>query len=226
MVQTLGKAVPQFLIKLFSSQDPAIAFFGLYPKKFKAYVHTKNLHMHVYSILTHNYQNLEANKWSFRRGMDKQCYIWQRYYSAMKTLKRLVVARDWREREINRQGTKDFQGSETTLDDTRMMCGCVCVCVHTCARSVAQLCQLLATLWTVACQAPLSMGFARQEYWTRLPCPPPGDLPDPRIELASLKSLCRQVSSLPLVPPGSPSVSLNISKSIACTSAGVNSHVN
>ena len=137
MVQTLGKAVPQFLIKLFSSQDPAIAFLGLYPKKFKAYVHTKNLHMHVYSILTHNYQTLEANKWSFRRGMDKQCYIWQRYYSAMKTLKRLVVARDWREREINRQGTKDFQGSETTLDDTRMMCVCVCVCV--CTRVHAQL---------------------------------------------------------------------------------------
>ena len=38
--------------------------------------------------------------------------------------------------------------------------------------------QLLVTLWTVARQAPLSMGFSRQEYWSRLPCPPPGDLPD------------------------------------------------
>ena len=36
--------------------------------------------------------------------------------------------------------------------------------------------------WTVACQAPLSMGFSRQEYWSRLLCPPPGDLPDPGIE--------------------------------------------
>ena len=35
-----------------------------------------------------------------------------------------------------------------------------------------------ATPWTVACQAPLSMGFSRQEYWSRLPCPPSGDLPD------------------------------------------------
>ena len=34
-------------------------------------------------------------------------------------------------------------------------------------------------LWTVACQAPLSMGFLRQEYWCGLPFPPPGDLPDP-----------------------------------------------
>ena len=39
------------------------------------------------------------------------------------------------------------------------------------------------TLWTVACQAPLSMGFSRQEYSSGLPCPPPGDLPDPGIEL-------------------------------------------
>ena len=48
---------------------------------------------------------------------------------------------------------------------------------------------LFATLWTVSCQAPLSMGFSRQEYWRGLPCPPPGDLPDIRIEPASFKSL-------------------------------------
>ena len=41
---------------------------------------------------------------------------------------------------------------------------------------------LCGTLWTVACQAPLSMGFSRQEYWSGLPFPPPGDLPDPEIE--------------------------------------------
>ena len=40
----------------------------------------------------------------------------------------------------------------------------------------------LWTLWTVAYQAPLSMGFSRQEYWSGLPCPLPGDLPDPGIE--------------------------------------------
>ena len=45
----------------------------------------------------------------------------------------------------------------------------------------AQLC-LTLTLWTVAHQAPLSTGFSRQEYWSGLPCPPPGDLPDPGIE--------------------------------------------
>ena len=44
---------------------------------------------------------------------------------------------------------------------------------------------LFATLWTAAHQAPLSMGFSRQEYWSGLPYPPPGDLPDPRIEPTS-----------------------------------------
>ena len=48
--------------------------------------------------------------------------------------------------------------------------------------------RLLATLWTVAHQAPLSLGFSRQEYQSGLPCPPPGDLPDPGIEPRSLTS--------------------------------------
>ena len=47
---------------------------------------------------------------------------------------------------------------------------------------------LLATLWTVAHQAPQSLGFSRQEYRSGLPCPPPGDLPDPGIEPVSLMS--------------------------------------
>ena len=45
---------------------------------------------------------------------------------------------------------------------------------------------LFAAPWTVASQASLSMGVFRQEYWSGLPCPPPGNLPDPEIELVSL----------------------------------------
>ena len=45
--------------------------------------------------------------------------------------------------------------------------------------------QLFTTLWTVACQAPLPMGFFRQEYWSGLPCPSPGDRPNPGIEPVS-----------------------------------------
>ena len=48
--------------------------------------------------------------------------------------------------------------------------------------------QLFVTLWTVAHQAPLSMGFSRQGYWSGLPCPSPEDLPNPGIEPASLMS--------------------------------------
>ena len=48
--------------------------------------------------------------------------------------------------------------------------------------------QLLTPLWTVAYQASLSIGFFRQEYWSGLPCFPPGDLPDPGIEPTSLRS--------------------------------------
>ena len=47
---------------------------------------------------------------------------------------------------------------------------------------------LFATLWTVALQVPLSMGFSRQAYWSGMPCPSPGDLPDPGIKSVSLTS--------------------------------------
>jgi len=51
--------------------------------------------------------------------------------------------------------------------------------------------QLIVALWTVACQAPLSMGFSRKEYWSGLPCLPPGDLPYLGIEPISLTSAGR-----------------------------------
>ena len=59
---------------------------------------------------------------------------------------------------------------------------------HACMLSHFSSLQLFVTPWTVAYQAPLSKGFSRQEYWSGLPCPPPGDLPDPGIELVSLMS--------------------------------------
>ena len=53
--------------------------------------------------------------------------------------------------------------------------------VSVCALSHFSCVQLFVTLWSVAHQAPLSMGFSRQEHWSGLPCSPPGDLPDPGI---------------------------------------------
>ena len=64
--------------------------------------------------------------------------------------------------------------------------------------------RLFATLWTIALQAPPSMGFSRQEYWSGLPFPSPGNLPDPGIEFTSLASSALAVVSLPLSHQGSP----------------------
>ena len=63
-----------------------------------------------------------------------------------------------------------------------------------CAKSFSRV-QLFVTPLTIACQAPLFMGFSRQEYWSGLPSPSPEDLPDPGIKLTSLISTCvgRQV---------------------------------
>ena len=59
-----------------------------------------------------------------------------------------------------------------------------CVCAK-----LLQLCRLFVTLWSVACQAPLSMGFSQQEYWSGLLYSPPGDLPNPGIVPISLMSV-------------------------------------
>ena len=60
--------------------------------------------------------------------------------------------------------------------------------------------RLFVTPWTLAYQAPLSMGFSRQEYWSGLPFPSPGDLPDPGIE----------PKDQPLEPPGEPNAPSSI----------------
>jgi len=61
--------------------------------------------------------------------------------------------------------------------------------------------QIFVIPWTVALQAPLFMEFSRQEYWSGLPFPSPGDLPDPGIESMSP---ALQADSLPSEPPGKP----------------------
>ena len=68
----------------------------------------------------------------------------------------------------------------------------ICLEVFHCSRMLRCLSHvpLFAALWTVSRQAPLSMGFSRQEYWSGLPCLPPWDLPDPGSELRSPKMRC------------------------------------
>ena len=74
-----------------------------------------------------------------------------------------------------------------------------CGCVHACTQSLRCV-QLFVTLWTVAYQSPLSMGFSRQEYWSGLPCPSPGDLPNPGVEPMSPVSLTLWADSSPTPP--------------------------
>ena len=73
---------------------------------------------------------------------------------------------------------------------------CVCVCVLGCFSRV----QLFATPWTAAHQAPLSIGFSRQEYWSGLPCPPPEDLPDPGISYMASRFFTPEPPGKPLLP--------------------------
>ena len=63
-----------------------------------------------------------------------------------------------------------------------------CITPHACVLNRFSCVRLFVTPWTVFRQAPLSMGFSRQEYCSGLPCSPPGDLPDPGIEPASLRT--------------------------------------
>ena len=74
------------------------------------------------------------------------------------------------------------------------------MCVHVCAKSL-QLCPTLCNPMDCNHQAPLSTVFSRQKYWSGLPCPPSGDLPDPGIEP---RSPGQQADSLPLSHQGSP----------------------
>ena len=104
------------------------------------------------------------------------------------------------------------------------VCVCVCVCARACvcarvcvgARVCSQSCPTLSTPWTVACQAPLSVGFSRQEHWSGLSSLSPRDLPGPGIKPESLASPTLAGSFLPLcriLKPGRSVLMHHLSKS-------------
>ena len=76
--------------------------------------------------------------------------------------------------------------------------------VRTCVLSHFSRVQLFATLWTIALQGPLSMGFSRPEHWSGFPCPPPRDLLDPGIQPVSPVTPALQADYLPLSHHASP----------------------
>ena len=85
----------------------------------------------------------------------------------------------------------------------------VSICILECMLSPFSHVWLCVTLWTVAHQAPLSMEFSSQEYWSGLSCPPPGNLPNPGIKPTSLMPPTL-AGGLPLAPPGKPTNILTI----------------
>ena len=92
-------------------------------------------------------------------------------------------------------------GRKSVMEEVRIIeraQSCSCMCAH-----FLQLCLTLCDPTTVARQAPLSMGFSRQEYWSGFPCPPPGVLPNPAIEP---ESPALQVDFLSTEPAGKPRV--------------------
>ena len=89
-----------------------------------------------------------------------------------------------------------LQGIEHTV--------CVYINTHICVPSLSHV-PLFATPRTVAHQAPLSMGFSRQEYWRGVPFPTPGDLPDPGVEPKSLSFPALAGRFFTTEPPGKPS---------------------
>ena len=99
----------------------------------------------------------------------------------------------WGERQFSCQATDWVRSSNVMFLSTVTM---------RCAQSLSRV-QLFVTPWMVAHQAPLSMEFPRQEYWSRLLCPPPGDLPDPT-QGSNSCLLHWQVDSLQLSHLGSP----------------------
>ena len=105
--------------------------------------------------------------------------------------------------DIMKSGSKQILSTPTgILHFMAFLISPLCILSHF---SCVQLC---VTLWTVARQAPLSMGFSRQQYWNGLPCPPPGYFPNPGIEPVSLAAPASEADSSPLCPLWSPLSSL------------------
>ena len=88
------------------------------------------------------------------------------------------------------------------LENWYRVCVCMCACVRVCAELFSHV-RLSATPWSITLQAPLSVEFSKQEYWSGLPFPMSGDFPDPGIERLLLHLLNLQEDCLLLNHQGS-----------------------
>ena len=121
--------------------------------------------------------------------------LWGRKESA--TTERLILSLP----VLLAESLSGFDGARHSVGDTQLHASCFLVVVV--AGLVAKSCLTLATSWTIARQAPLSVKFSRQEYWSGLPFPAPGDLPDqgiePRFPALQADSLKTELRGKPIV---------------------------
>ena len=120
-------------------------------------------------------------------------YNWEKKKKKSKQLRQILwIALPLREKTMFKSGFHFLTSQTVCVCVSVCLCVRVCVCVCVCARTRTCACSVTwscSVLWTVAHQAPLSMEFSRLEYWSVMPFPPPGDLPNPGIKSTSPSSL-------------------------------------
>ena len=136
-------------------------------------------------------------------SIDRERKMWYiytiEYYSAIKKNGIMPSAAAWMDLEI----VILSEVNQTEKEILFLFFGCISRSeIVGCAQSLSHV-HLSVTPWTVALQAPLPMGFPRQEYWSGLPFPSPEDLPNPRTEP---RSAALQADSLPFELPGKPAI--------------------
>ena len=150
------------------------------------------MHSNVHWSTIHNSQNIEATEMSINRGIGKEDveHIYNGILLSHKREQNWLICRDMSgSRDCHTEWSKSEREKQISYLNTYMKVK---------VKSLSRV-RLFATPWTVTYQAPPSMEFSRQEYWSGLPFPSPGDLPDSGIKS---RSPDLQADALPSEPPG------------------------
>ena len=126
----------------------------------------------VFPVVTYGYESYTIKKVECQRIDTFKLWCWKR-----------LLRVTWTARRSNQPILKQVN-PEYSLEGLMLKLKLQCF-GHLMQRAACLVSSVVSdsvTPWTMACQAPLSMGFSRQEYWSGLPCSPPGDLPDPGIK--------------------------------------------
>ena len=159
--------------------------------------------MHWYDI---TYSNTSPQRLQNFTPLEQQMNRWEKPPTTAVRLSYLTLPRSTSrvcQSELKYQIAYLYLGSCVRARAHVCVCACMCACTcdDLCICTHSFMSSSFATLWPVACQAPLSMGFLRQEYRNGLPFPSPGDLPDPGIKPISP---ALPGGSLPMSQLGSP----------------------